>query len=109
MMSSRRMLAAADGSDDGDEEDGLTRVIDALMCHMWPGMIRKAPTFGNGAAATNAALGVVSAATPADVAAADSESTQDEHFAPTGNAGVGEEGDGIGHFTTDEDDDSFSR
>ena len=105
MTSSRRMLAAADNDEDSDGEDGLTRVIDALMCHMWPGMIRKTPTMGGGAAAAKVAPAVISAASPAKVAVAGSESTDREHITAAG----GLDCDGFGHFTTDEDDDSFSR
>jgi hypothetical protein len=108
MLSSRRMLAVADG-DDSDEEDGLTRVVDALMCHMWPGMIRKTPTFGGGLVAPNVAPAVTSPAVPAEAAVSGSKLTEHQSVAPEGEAAGGLERDGIGHFTTDEDDDSFSR
>ena len=106
MASSRRMLAAVDGGDNCDDDDGLTRVIDALMCHMWPGMIRKTPTFGGGA---KAVPDVVSVTVPAEAAVAEPESAAYQHVAAAGEAGESIDGDGIGHFTTDEDDDSFSR
>lgn len=101
MTSSRRMLAA-DGEDDGD--DGLARVVDALMCHMWPGMIRKTPTFGGSVAAAKAAPAAASAPPPASAAGERAAAS-----AADGPAPKAEEEDDMGHFTTDEDDDAFSR
>ena len=66
--------------------------------HMWPGMIRKAPIFGGGAAAVKAA-----AAPPAPAAASGATVAAEQE------AVHGDDFGDMGHFTTDEDDDAFSR
>ena len=107
MTSSRRMLAA-DGEE--DSEEGLARVVDALMCHMWPGMIRKTPTFGGSVAAAKAAPAAASASASASAAAAaPAAGERAAASAADGTAAKAEEEDDMGHFTTDEDDDAFSR
>jgi hypothetical protein len=107
MTSSRRMLAA---DDDDDGEEGLGRVVDALMCHMWPGMIRKTPAFGGSTAAAKAVPATASAPVPASTAAAGSAASERAAAsAAEGTAHKLDAEDDMGHFTTDEDDDAFSR
>ncbi len=76
---------------------------------MWPGMIRKTTTFGGGAAAKSTPVAAPTNP-PAQSRAASMEQVTAANEADSSVA-VEEGGNlgDMGHFTTDEDDDAFSR